>query len=108
MKEFIVICVINLFYLFLSYKIHLKLKCINWILFIFFSISYLVITYFYFEFWNYLHGFLGLNGIFIELGHGNLILIINMLACFILAFINILLAAFKIDFLKYFKHENHK
>jgi len=95
MKELIIIFTICLFFLLVSYRVHLKLLKVNWIWFSALSICYFLFTYLYFECINYFHSYLRLHEIYIEFGHASILLIGVMLSCLFIAIINILVAFIK-------------
>lgn len=80
---------IIIFVLYASYKIHLKMIDNSWSFFLISSIFYFVGTYLFFESINYLHSYLRLRQIYIEFGHGSILLIETMLICFAIELINI-------------------
>jgi len=71
------------------------LKIKSKLLFILISIFYIIGTYIYFELINQIDQKLTVNGIYLEFGHANLLLIELFLICLIVTIINIVLILVK-------------
>jgi|SRR6185312_12691301 len=95
MRETIIILVIIICYLFLSYKLQSIFLKIGNLAFILFCISYLILTYLYFEIINQAEIFLRDRKIYLEFGHANIVMLEVMLLCFLFALVNIAIAIFR-------------
>ena len=90
MKEFIVVGLLLVFYLYLSYKIHHLLLKVKLYIFILVAFIYLVATYYVFDPIIYIFDYLRTKNIYIEFGHANLLLIELIFVCLFIAIVNII------------------
>lgn len=90
MKEILIVCFIIGFYLFVSYKVHRILLNSRIVVFVFVTIVYLIGTYYLFAGFTYFVDYLATRKIYLEFGHGNLLIIEVLLVCFLIALINII------------------
>jgi hypothetical protein len=105
------ISIIIIFIIFLcsSYVLHrvlIRIKSVT--AFIIIALLYLIGTYYYFEIINSLDNALTDKKIYLEFGHANIILILILFICILLAIINILLAILKRRRINKLINEQHK
>lgn len=92
MKETLVILLIIIFYVFASYKIYSLLIKLKIFYFILVGISYIFLTYLFFDGAVHLDNHLRDLGIYFEFGHASMWLVLTFLLCSLIAISTIMIA----------------
>ena len=95
MNDKVFLCIIYLIFLSLSYLLFRYIITLKKIPALLIFIVYLIGIYYYFELINQLHYYLRDKGIYIELGHASLSLILLMFFCYLNAFILLIIIILK-------------
>jgi len=95
MNDKVFLCIIYLIFLSLSYLLFRYIITLKKISALLIFIVYLIGIYYYFELINQLHYYLRDKGIYIELGHASLSLILLMFFCYLNAFILLIIIILK-------------
>jgi len=95
MNDKVFLCIIYLIFLSLSYLLFRYIITLKKIPALLIFIVYLIGIYYYFELINQFHYYLRDKGIYIELGHASLSLILLMFFCYLNAFILLIIIILK-------------